>query len=385
MSANGFLQAYKALLAKYAGRGSRVPLVPRPTGTDKNAAESIIFSAAFWPTDTGEPAEVGYGAFTGYGPTVEPLLQFTGGPTEEGTFAGYSPIVGSVQFFGGGELIGYGPIATPTFLATITNESFFTGYGPVAELVGIAIPASVSGFQGYGPKVGSHSFFGGGVFTGHGVRATLTATLFGSESAIFVGYGPKANLNSSAESPAFGVFLGYGPSASLSYSSFEGYGPIAYPVVFEAIDAVIYSEAFVMNLAHKEMPVTRYTNYPFMHVARIGDKHYGFATDGIYEITGDYDLVDTVPVNGTVTTQETDFGIFQSKNVPFVYLSADTDSTVTPIVDGEEQPSQTTDFSGRKCKLARGSKGRYWAMRIENITNLQGLEFLPDALQRRVK
>jgi hypothetical protein len=136
-----------------------------------------------------------------------------------------------------------------------------------------------------------------------------------------------------------------------------------------------------MNILNNQ--VSRYTNYPFSHIVTVADKQYGVAADGLYLLDGTLD--GTQEIASSITTKETDFGIFQSKNVPYVYLNGDDTYTVTPIVDGNNKPSVRSAFKGRKAHPGRGNKGRYWAFKIEGIHELQGLEYLPEILQRRVK
>jgi hypothetical protein len=68
-----------------------------------------------------------------------------------------------------------------------------------------------------------------------------------------------------------------------------------------------------------------------------------------------------------------------------MYVNGDDDYTITAYVDKIEQPSFSSGFSGRRVKLARGNKGRYWSFKIEGIYKLQGVEFMPDTMSRRVK
>jgi hypothetical protein len=142
-----------------------------------------------------------------------------------------------------------------------------------------------------------------------------------------------------------------------------------------------YAQAYVMNMTNQA--VTRYTNYPFIHLAKIGNDYYGFKADGIYKITGSLDV--STDVIGSITTKETDFGVMQSKNVAAVYADTDAKIDVTPIVDGTASIKHSAIFNGRKIKLGRGTTGRYWAFRIDKITELNTLEYLPEQSQRRVK
>lgn len=144
--------------------------------------------------------------------------------------------------------------------------------------------------------------------------------------------------------------------------------------------------AYVLNVHTSES--TRYSNYPFMHVITIGGRPYGVRPEGLYLLEGSVDY-DSTPkgkeINGTIVSKETDYGTFNDKRVPKIYLNTDTLTTTTPFVDGLEGPSYDSEFTGRKTNLGRGLVGRYWRFKIEHIQKLEGLEFLPEVIQRRVK
>jgi hypothetical protein len=136
-----------------------------------------------------------------------------------------------------------------------------------------------------------------------------------------------------------------------------------------------------MNVHTQES--TKYTAFNFLHIINIGGKPYGVKSDGLYLLEGTTD--NGAAINGTVTTKETDFGTFQSKHAPTVYLNSDTTTTITPIVDSVTYPAYSSTFGGRKTVIARGIAGRYWRFKIDGIQQLEGVEFLPETRQKRVK
>lgn len=139
--------------------------------------------------------------------------------------------------------------------------------------------------------------------------------------------------------------------------------------------------AYVMNVRTTES--TRYSNFNFLHIITIGGKPYGVKEDGLYLLEGDTDM--GTAINGTIVTKETDFGIYNSKRVPKIYLNTDTRTKITPFVDDKPGPQYLSEFTGRKANLGRGLEGRYWRFKIENIQKLEGVEFLSEDLRRRVK
>jgi len=136
-----------------------------------------------------------------------------------------------------------------------------------------------------------------------------------------------------------------------------------------------------MNVHTQES--TKYSNFGFLHIINIGNKPYGVKADGLYLLEGTTD--NGVAINGSATTKETDFGVFQSKNVPTVYLNSDTLTTITPTVDAVTYSAYSSTFGGRKTLIARGITGRYWKFKIDGIQQVEGVEFLPENRQRRVK
>lgn len=109
---------------------------------------------------------------------------------------------------------------------------------------------------------------------------------------------------------------------------------------------------------------TRWTGLDFLHVIRLGATTYGVATDGLYALGAADD--DGVGITSTVTTHPADFGTFEHKRVPYVYLGNADAVTVTPTVDGTAGAAGTADIGSQRVRLERGAKGRYWSFQIVN-------------------
>ena len=167
---------------------------------------------------------------------------------------------------------------------------------------------------------------------------------------------------------------------ALSYWTCNLAGPL-FSLSSSVSDATSNAIAYVMNVHTQES--TTYSNFGFLHIINIGGKPYGVKSDGLYLLEGATDT--GININGTVTTKETDFGVFESKRVPTVYLNSDTLTTVTPTVDSTTYSAYSSTFGGRKTLIARGIEGRYWRFKIDAIQQLEGVEFLPENRQRRVK
>lgn len=290
----------------------------------------------------------------------------------------------SPALFGGA--VGTGEMfkVTPTLSMTSENSMYLTGQGFNATFTGRMVNSANAELIGRGFAV-TPALYGGAVLRGRGFAVALNAIATAATSMRLTGRGFAVALNASATAPTTMRLTGRGFTAGLYYSRLTGRGFAVTPQL-NLTYTVEYAEAYVMNTLNSK--VTRYQNYPFMHIAAIGNDYYGVRNDGLYLLTGIEDTLDNVtltPVNGTIVTKDTDFDIYQSKNVAYMYQDGDDAYQVTAIVDGVYQPTFPAEFGGRRTRLARGSKGRYWVFRVEGIQKLQGIEYLPDAITRRVK
>ena len=263
--------------------------------------------------------------------------------------------------------------------------------GTLLERGSAALPLFTSTISSTGTTAGNGdaglSFFSSTITALGGARAALTAPSFGLTATAtnsptgraelplwefsLVSSGTKATTGTAAL-----PFVTFG----LSYATFSGAWPL-FSLSSAGSDTVSNSVAYVMNVHTQES--TKYSNFGFMHIINIGNKPYGVKADGLYLLEGTTD--NGVAINGSATTKETDFGTFQSKNVPTAYLNSDTLTTITPIVDAVTHPAYSSTFGGRKTLIARGITGRYWKFKIDGIQQVEGVEFLPETRQRRVK
>lgn len=284
-----------------------------------------------------------------------------------------------VDIHGGIVVTGAGFSTNASSTVQANNEAFVSGRGfssePVITAQGI-IDVTVAG-RGFASEPGIYS---GAIAAGRGFSSDLTSQVDTSEIVNITGRGFTQSVILTAKGNESANVTGRGFLSGLFYSSVTGRGFASQPVI-NIIYENVQDKAFIMNIHTTE--VTQYTNYQFTHIIHIGNKPYGVKSDGLYLLEGLDD--NGTQINGAITTKETDFGAYQSKNVNSIYLNSDTETSITSFVDGEEQHTYTSKFNGRKTKLGRGAKGRYWQFKIENISRLEGAEILPQPLQRRVK
>lgn len=411
MASRGFLRKYNALLLKRR-KGSLVPLIPLTTGSDLNKSEVDVFSSAFWPGITPQSATL---TINGGNPAFYQTINLTPVALSINVFGNVPTVISTEQIEFVGRTYKVSPVFTlvPSKTIEFTGEGYgitleslggflFSGSGQEASLSATLLPDYNINFTGVPPGISLEAelaanydiqftgrgyritpeFLGGFYFSGSGYSISLSASSTASELIQFVGHGYAINPVMSV-SPVIDIQF-TGTSYGISFQrdiAFVGRGYNVAPAFSVSFNAA-YAEAFVMNILTKT--VTRYTNYPFMHLAKIGQDYYGFKSDGLYKITGNLDLTDPVTDVTSITTKATDFGEFQAKRVPYLYANADTTFKVTAIIDDVLSVQQDAIFAGRKVKLGRGGKGRYWAFQLDGITKLQGLEFLPEQRQRRV-
>lgn len=280
----------------------------------------------------------------------------------------------------GGAVVGGASFSSqPTIAITTTDNGYVTGRGFNTVLSAGYAPSFDSRVTGRGFS-SSVSLLGGAIVAGKGFISGLTASVKTSEHIEVVGKGFATHPILAGVGSTGIVVIGRGFASELYRSQVIGRG-FSTGLIALTESEYAYSAAVVMNLRSKQ--VSRYQNFPFFHLARIGNTYYGVSADGLYELSGDMDI--ETQVNGLAWGKALDFGVFNSKNVPYMYMNGDDDYTVSAYVDASEQPEFTSAFSGRRVKLARGNKGRYWSFKVEGIKKLQGIEYMPDNISRRVK
>lgn len=297
---------------------------------------------------------------------------------ERNTVTGGS-FTANVAIRGGAVVEGAPFYSQPIIAVSTTDNGYISGRGFTTVLSADYEPSFDSRVTGRGFS-SSVSVLGGAVVAGKGFRSNLTTSVKAPERIEVAGksFGTHPILAGVGSTGI--VVTGRGFASELYRSQVIGRG---FSSDFTAIteSEYTYAAAVVMNLRSNQ--VSRYQNFPFFHLTRIGNTYYGISADGLYELSGDMDI--ETQVNGVAWGKAFDFGVFNSKNVPYMYMNGDDEYTVSAYVDASGQPEFTSAFSGRRVKLARGNKGRYWSFKVEGIKKLQGIEYMPDNISRRVK
>ena len=314
---------------------------------------------------------------TGYG--FDSITTLAGKPIDSG-LVGYG-FATTPQLYQAGLLEGYGFNTVPTLILNPRNESFLVGYGFGTNFTGVWVAGTNGLAQGRGFDTQA-VLLGGGSLIGRSFASSPVLTASAPITASLVGRSFSTTFAGTATAPEIGKLVGRGFKTDLGFAaSLVGRGF----QTLSTITATFGNEikvAFVMNIANSQ--VSRYTNYAFNNIVMVGKKYYGVKTDGLYLLEGTDDQ--GTDIIGSITSKDDDFDDKFSKNIPFVYLGCDDAKiAVTPTVDDVEYPTYVESFDGRKVKMARGIKGRYWRLRIDNIKRLQSMETIQETLDRRVK
>lgn len=137
-----------------------------------------------------------------------------------------------------------------------------------------------------------------------------------------------------------------------------------------------------INLSN--MAATQYCGYDFNSFCKIGDKYFGASDSGIYELVGDNDA--GTNIDSFFELVVSDFGISNVKRIRTLYIGyeANGDLTVT-LKDNEDNARSYTlsylDYdrqNGGKVSVGRDGLGRYWQVRIDNVS---GCYFAVDSIE----
>lgn len=142
--------------------------------------------------------------------------------------------------------------------------------------------------------------------------------------------------------------------------------------------------AYAMNVQTAE--TTKFTNYDFIEIIRIGLDKYGVKPTGLYKIGGITD--NGTAISASFTTHETRYDTNLLKRVPQVYIDAESITTVQPIIDGKYGYIHDAGFGGHKTKLGRGYIGKWWQWKISNKNGASmrvgAIEAVVENMSRRI-
>jgi len=158
------------------------------------------------------------------------------------------------------------------------------------------------------------------------------------------------------------------------------------------METVEVSEAYVMNTTNNA--ITKYDNYPFNNIITSNDNAYGVLDTGLYLLDGDLD--EAAIINAEFELHPTNYDTLQTKNVPYVYVSARSEDSFMVgtrpderVIDYEPSNSHgINNLFNWRAQLARGVKAINWGYTIKNINGsdfqIQSLKSMPAIHKRRL-
>ena len=136
------------------------------------------------------------------------------------------------------------------------------------------------------------------------------------------------------------------------------------------------SDKLTLNLNLVNMAVTQFCNYDFNSFCKIGGKYFGANDSGIFELTGDDDADSNI--NAFFELILSDFGISNMKRIRSLYVGGESDGSLTVTLKDDENNSRTYNLnltsgnkqSSAKVSVGRDGLGRYWQVRIDNVSGV---------------
>lgn len=136
--------------------------------------------------------------------------------------------------------------------------------------------------------------------------------------------------------------------------------------------------------------VTEYSDYNFNSFTRIGNKYYGAAADGLYELHGDTDDGDDIIAR--IRSGFMQFGGTRLSRLKSAYIAARGEGDFVLRIETAEGVQYdyavaTRNMRSTKVHMGKGQRARYFAFELISAGqdfDLDTLEFVPIVVQRRV-
>jgi len=316
-----------------------------------------------------------------YFPLPEHAEVSLGGFTTEITARGRTQAFGAEALNGfATEVIAYSgsQVRLKGFTTTVEISGTMDVYGQ-ARLSGFNTQITAHGFNGQvgyvqlGKPLTELSAYGG-------AQATLGSFTYSVESSGFNGATASVNLggfNSTLEASARALDYGVAVLRPPEISTLWGVAELSgFNTTILARSHLVASSAAVYAMTISSAETTQYTNYDFQYIVRFNGLYYGVRSDGLYLLEGSTDNGD--PISAKFKTSMMDFGTALHKRVPYMYIDTEYNTQVTPYAEGVATSTFEAAHDGRRVRLARGPRGRFWEF---EVTNLGGNEMKVGSLE----
>lgn len=135
-----------------------------------------------------------------------------------------------------------------------------------------------------------------------------------------------------------------------------------------------------------------YEDYPFNSFATIGGRHFGAASDGIYELVGDDDA--GVPIQAHLNMGKRSFGTSKFKAMPYAYLGVSSEGRMVVRVTTEgashtyKARAAGAEMQTQRVDFGRGLRANYFTLELMNEDgadfDLDVIELAATPLTRRI-
>lgn len=297
----------------------------------------------------------------------------------------------------GGQIAATVPKMTAAVAVQVTTGVTITASPPSMTAVVAGFGGTLGTIAATVPSMTTVSYGGAFVSASMPKMTAVLAGLSGTAGSITASW-PSMTADVEAKSGTVAVIVSSIPMMTANDGGFiSATLPMMTALVIANDPVYAFGYAYAMTLNNETNPVTRYTNFNFKDIVRLGDTYLAYGPNGIYELTGTTD--GTTPVPWSYTHGETSAskeGNSQTFNhrteVAYLFGSFTHDVTLNVRVDESDLFSYTktppdSNLRTLRFEVGRGLLGHYWEYGLNGTGDFSLLraEMLTSAQQRKVR
>lgn len=342
---------------------------------------------SFEPLTGSGREDVEFDGFLGFGEIMG--LTAYGGPADQARAILTAPKM-TLTAHGGGHANLSMPAMQLTIQGTLEGVGRLNAIMPSAVLTASGITGALGTANLFMPRMTLTAFSGAGAVMTAPRPYTLTASgLLGAVGTATL-TAPTMLLTASGTASSVGTATMTAPMPFMMYGIAELTTPTLTLVGTDVVAGTV-QHVFAVNMKHGE--ATEYLNYPASFLGTLAGRQLMIDSSGINEIGGTKD--DTALIDWFVEFHASDFGASNLKRLPVLYLAGEGDAELVVTArtgdgNGGENESDNRYHVGagtRRVKLGRGTKARYWGIKIESASggsgSIAGVEYLFNVLERK--
>lgn len=276
--------------------------------------------------------------------------------------AGTARIATMTSIAGERRILATAPMATAALVGKIGVPAFVVATAPRAT-------AALTGVVTFSATLSGSAARATGVLAGYfTAAASISSTAGMARSSITAYMTLKGALTGTARMATAVLYSGMGASGTIVATAPLGRATL---ITNRVLDTT--TRATVVNSI--TAAVTEYTSYAYDSFCRIGSKTYGAGADGIYEL--DAAATDgAAAIEAHFETGDMDFGSEYLKRFESLYAAYRTTGAMHITVKTDEGTGYTyvmpydgeTSIRQRRVPVGKGLKGKYWRLRVANVS-----------------